>query len=516
MCGDEIGDIVDFVSPFVPPVVPTPIGPVWLPPGLPFGGPFALPRTPDLSNVDNEDNEDIRVAPTRLEELKNSSYAKDPATIILDDFTDVTFTQVHGKFETADDNVAPYNHKDWGDARSAIIEGIQNFQIQIGVLERLEDGWKGKTHDAAIANIESSYPEPTAAGNGAGVMGILVDAFANTIYATKQNIMPNKERYDAALRDFPEYADEIHEAYDNFARDVMREVYSPNIVQIAADNPAFTVGGPPGLNQQQPPPPGPDPNSLPGGGSFGGPGGGTGSLGGPGKFDPPKVPEFPVPKVPDPNKPTIPSIPPPTTPPGLGGLTDPVRAASDAAKNALGSAADAAKQAAQAGKMPNGAGQGPPEGVLGLGPKGLGGSPSGASGGKSGAGGGPARGLAGGRATGAPVTPVAARLPGAAAAGAGVGAMGPPGAGAPAAGQRGGDNAKGHQVIKALRRKKTGQHVAGEADAVVPVIGAAETPPAAENAQGDQPQQPEQQGSSVRSAQPGTHRVDHPTQVPGR
>ncbi|UHJ57569.1 hypothetical protein LT337_12770 [Mycolicibacterium fortuitum] len=146
--------------------------------------------------------------------------------------------------------------------------------------------------------------------------------------------------------------------------------------------------------------------------------------------------------------------------------------ATNAAKDAIGQAMDAAKNAAgqnPLGDMP----KGPPEGVLGLGPQGLGGA--GAAKGGGGAGGGvPLRGLPSSLPTGAPAT-AAAKMPAAATgAGAGLGAgAGSPGAGAPAAGQRAGDqNGKGHQVNKALRRKKNGKDVIGGADASVPVVGA--------------------------------------------
>ncbi len=163
----------------------------------------------------------------------------------------------------------------------------------------------------------------------------------------------------------------------------------------------------------------------------------------------------------------------------LDSLTDPTKSAMDtatnAAKDAIGQAMDAAKNAAQQnplGDMP----KGPPEGVLGLGPQGLG-AGAGAGKGAGGAGGGiPLRGMPSGLSSSAPAT-AAAKMPAAAAgAGAGLGSgAGSPGAGAPAAGQRAGDqNGKGHQVNKALRRKKNGKDVIGDAEAAVPVVGADE------------------------------------------
>ena len=191
-----------------------------------------------------------------------------------------------------------------------------------------------------------------------------------------------------------------------------------------------------------------------------------------------------------------------------------MRAATDAARNGLGPATDAAKQAADSAHKPFGSGLGdPPEGVLGLGPKGLGGSPSmGGAGGKTGAGAGTRlpHSLADGRPTGAAVTS-STRLPSTAGAiGAGPGMMGPPGAGAPTGAQRGGDNNNGHQVLKALRRKKNGQEVAGDADAVVPVLGAREKP-AKPNA--DQTDQTDPPGTDVRPVTRGAHRPEQATQV---
>ncbi|MCG7607454.1 hypothetical protein MHN83_08610 [Mycobacterium sp. CnD-18-1] len=88
----------------------------------------------------------------------------------------------------------------------------------------------------------------------------------------------------------------------------------------------------------------------------------------------------------------------------------------------------------------------------------------------------------------APATAAAKMPAGAAGAGAGLGAgAGSPGAGAPAAGQRAGDqNGKGHQVNKALRRKKNGKDVIGGADASVPVVGADEEAEQQERSPADQ------------------------------
>ncbi|MGV0744137.1 hypothetical protein [Mycolicibacterium sp. XJ870] len=202
----------------------------------------------------------------------------------------------------------------------------------------------------------------------------------------------------------------------------------------------------------------------------------------------------------------------------LDSLTDPVKSAIDSAtsagKDAAGQLADAMKNAAQGGQNPLGSGMGgPPEGVLGLGPQGLGGAGAGKGGG--GAGGGvPLRGMPSGLPTTAPATTAAKVTAPAAAAGLGAGA-GSPGAGAPAAGQRAGDqNGKGHQVNKALRRKKNGKDVIGGAEAAVPVVGADEELAQAESAPAEQPESRRRIPQRGTSWQPDSAVHTSPAQPP--
>lgn len=405
--------------------------------------------------------------------LDNVSAPKKQSNVVLEPFEGETFERVYGKFLAA--TVPCGVAEAWGDIRNKVLDETRKFDNGLAKLD-VEGGWKGHTHDAAIANVGSSLTEPVAAGDGAGAMEILVEAWSKTINSIYTHIHANWENYQSSLNAHPEFQDHVRREYNSFAQKVMLEIYEPNVRAIAENNPAFTQGGPPQVG-------GTGPGSLGGGSGFGGP----------------KIPDFGGPQVPDLSPPgrTDPS----TVPGPPDSLTDPVRAASDAAQNALGPAADAANKAAEAAKD---AGQRRlPEGVLGLGPKGLGGA--GGAGKTGGGAGARPRGLASGRPAGAPAS-MASKMPTtptrAAAAGAGIGAMGPPGAGAPAAGQRGGEGAA-HTPSKALRRKKNGQKVAGEAEAVVPVVGAPEKRPMAEANQpdqSDQTDQPDGGGGGVRAA----------------
>jgi hypothetical protein len=507
MCGPE--DLIPLIPHLPVPSVPGLPGLPIVPnlPGFPFGPGLIFPQEPDLSNV--EDKEDIKHPSTRLKELEGSGYKKDPANVIVEDFSQVEFKDVHANIQNALEPNRGHNPQDWAGVRNAIVTAIQDFQIALGTLEGLDDAWKGKTHDAALKNLEASYPEPTAAADGAGVQGILESAFLNTISATKQNIEDNWDTYDSLMKDeeYANYRDEIKNAYDTFARSVMADVYRPNIVQIGKDNPAFTAGVTLDVGDNGPGPDGPGPF---------GPGNGPGSLGAgdlpgpPGTPTMPKIPEFDRPQLPDtPQLPERPDL--PTTPPGTPTVPQSLGQPPGGPANPTG---------AGGGPQPTGANR-PPEGVLGLGPKGLrnapkGGGKGGGAGGKAGGGAGLPRGLAPGKATATPAAAVRAPVAGGGA-GAGMGAMGPPGAGAPAAGAAGRDGNKGHQVLKALRRKKTGQQVTGEAEAVVPVVGAPEKPVKPETNQPDQAarQDPPDDGG-IRTVSRGPQSTEQATRMPGQ
>ncbi|MGV9801797.1 hypothetical protein ACWDTP_27505 [Mycobacterium sp. NPDC003449] len=298
----------------------------------------------------------------------------------------------------------------------------------------------------------------------------------------------------------------------NDAVSLFDNTYNPTVQEVTTSFPILPP--PPDLKFGDPGKPGGPggPGDGPGTGPGGGPGMGNPNLGGgpsmP-KLDNPKLgnPSIDKPKIDNPSieNPNLPdtNIPDPKNPTGLDGLTDPAKSATDAAtnaaKDAMGQAMDAAKNAGQGGPPPPIGAGGPPEGVLGLGPKGLGagGVPgAGAGGGGIGKGAGgigaglPLKGMPSGIGTSAAETTAAKAPTGANGPGAGLGGgAGSPGAGAPAAGQRGDQNGKGHQVNKALRRKKNGKDVIGDAEAAVAVVGASEDDDQADGTAVEQPEQ---------------------------
>ncbi|WP_124713219.1 hypothetical protein [Mycolicibacterium nivoides] len=430
--------------------------------------------------------------------------------------------------------------KDWTEHGDTLKTTSKDFKETVN--KTIEGKWSGESAAAAEAASKqvtktSIYDFTLASDAIADRLTVLHDAFTSLrdqfpTYANDQLIEKgdfDKAKLDAKIADFNskyhidgsgylrnnddgyvtaadalKQLDEINRSIDAYQKAVQlfQNIYNPTVEAVTRNFPNLPT--PPNMKYGDPTAPG-----GPGGPtSPGGPGGGTSPFkpgGGSGikPFDKSDLDKLKTDKPTDldkykpiDQKPTDQKD--STTDPtkdALDNLKDPIKSAIDsatnAAKDALGQAMDAAKNAAGQNPLGQGLG-GPPEGVLGLGPQGLGGA--GAGKGAGGAGGGvPLRGMPSGLPTTAPVTTAAKVTAPAAAAGLGAGA-GSPGAGAPAAGQRGDQNGKGHQVNKALRRKKNGKDVIGDADASVPVVGA--------NEEADQPESAPVEQSEFRRRVP--------------
>lgn len=430
--------------------------------------------------------------------------------------------------------------KDWTEHGDTLKTTSKDFKETVN--KTIEGKWSGESAAAAEAASKqvtktSIYDFTLASDAIADRLTVLHDAFTSLrdqfpTYANDQLIEKgdfDKAKLDAKIADFNskyhidgsgylrnnddgyvtaadalKQLDEINRSIDAYQKAVQlfQNIYNPTVEAVTRNFPNLPT--PPNMKYGDPTAPG-----GPGGPtSPGGPGGGTSPFkpgGGSGikPFDKSDLDKLKTDKPTDldkykpiDQKPTDQKD--STTDPtkdALDNLKDPIKSAIDsatnAAKDALGQAMDAAKNAAGQNPLGQGLG-GPPEGVLGLGPQGLGGA--GAGKGAGGAGGGvPLRGMPSGLPTTAPATTAAKVTAPAAAAGLGAGA-GSPGAGAPAAGQRGDQNGKGHQVNKALRRKKNGKDVIGDADASVPVVGA--------NEEADQPESAPVEQSEFRRRVP--------------
>lgn len=475
MCGGVVSDAWDATTDFVESAVeyggnlatenpwlsflPLPI------PGLnPF--PFLAPFS-DFSSMDDDPYKpgsglvDLSGLPT--------DYLKKPIEIAFQMFTTVEFVNVHENMASSTPEATEGHAEIWETLANELAAAVTTFNSTLTALENGQDGLKGETATAATANIRASFNQLNEASKGSHAMVTLVPKFAEAVRKVRDWVQANIDGYNADKENWPERFPEIKKEYDAYAQGVMED-YRKNVQAVAAANPDLSGGTP-----AQPPGPA-APAGTPQNYGAGGPGG-------PGTGMPGQGSGAPV----MPTRPTSdPSLAQANPAQGQNVGQDAAKAATDAAKSATDAATDAAGQAADAaqqamekalGAIGDAAGPGGlPEGVLGLGPGGLAGANPAGGGGRGGGpnGGGagakpalaankPAAMAASTKSAGTPVTAARAGLSGAA---------GSPGAGAPAAGQRGqGADGSVHKANKALRRKKNGEDVMGDADAVVAVVG---------------------------------------------
>ena len=178
---------------------------------------------------------------TRLEEIGDGNATTSLPHVEAEDFSATTFEYVYSNMPQVPNNVAPdYLQASYG-IRQAIVDATQDFLTGLADLDSDDDQkWTGKTRDAVISNIVSSFGELGAATAGLKVQEFLVEAFENTILTTTYNIIPFGDDYNHA-KEIDETWPEMKDQYDNYARDVMQG-YADTIDLIAANNPIFTTG----------------------------------------------------------------------------------------------------------------------------------------------------------------------------------------------------------------------------------------------------------------------------------
>lgn len=416
------------------------------------------------------DDNDVRAPDTRFGELPQCPLANGGRSDVpVENFDGETFEHACQQMANASDDIAPNFTNTWQQIGKNI--GNEGFAFRQNIEKIAQSpGWKSQAAQAAIDNMQQSHKAHQAASQSANIMSILVDGFSRAINSTKHQLvdMMGHYRQDTdASRVGQSAAEDAKHGYDTYAQQILQvKVYKPVIDKIRGSHPDLSGISLPNLGGGQ---------STPVSPGFSGTGGG----GGGGGVQPSGLGSPDLPQLGNPDGPAGAG---PSGPPS-GGSGNPAQAAGQAAQqagqaaqqagqqaqNAAGQGANAAKQALD--KMLNGA-KGPgglPEGVLGLGPKGLNGAVKPGGGAGAHGGGGAARTpTAKPAAQMAPPTKAAAAVP---ASRAGASAAGGPGAGAPAAGHRGGAAGTVHKANKALRNQKNGEEVAGETEAVVPVVG---------------------------------------------
>ena len=204
-------------------------------------------------------NSDVQKFDISSEVQSITGTTQNPASVAVEDFSGVTFENMLNDFEPASGTLDNGNGGAWQQIAASIIDASDAFQESLAAQEAQKD-WVGKTHDAAIANITQSLPDLATTAEGANALGLLINAFARTIFQTQWYFLSNAQAYGSSLSLWPNETDLINQAYNSYAQDVMNTVYAPNITSIASNNPGF---GSSSQNNPSPPPADPNPNPPP-------------------------------------------------------------------------------------------------------------------------------------------------------------------------------------------------------------------------------------------------------------
>ena len=208
-----------------------------------------------------------------LGELDGNGAKVDAAPVVLENFDGMDYETIYSRMQGVSENIAPgYNDTLHGVAQQ-IVKGMEDLKDGLATLES-DGGWKGKTHDAVMANLEKSYDIPDELRKGALSLGVLSEYYSQTMSTNKHNILDQWQTYQDCLSWYPSETDTVKQYFNNFARDVMKNYYGPEINDIASHQPAVDSAATPDVGNAQ----GGDGNDD-GGGTNGGGNGGSNSGG---------------------------------------------------------------------------------------------------------------------------------------------------------------------------------------------------------------------------------------------
>lgn len=172
-----------------------------------------------------------------LGELSGNDARVQAAPVVLENFDGMDYETIRNRMMNVSENIAPgYNDTLRGVAQQ-IVKGVSDLQSRLETLES-DGGWKGKTHDAAMANLTQSYAVPEELRKGAFSLGVLSEYYSQTMSTNKHNILDQWQTYQDCLSYYPNETDTVKQYFNNFARDVMKNYYSPQINDIASHQPA--------------------------------------------------------------------------------------------------------------------------------------------------------------------------------------------------------------------------------------------------------------------------------------
>ncbi|WP_197376635.1 hypothetical protein [Mycolicibacterium baixiangningiae] len=194
-----------------------------------------------------------------LDELEANGAKVEAAPVVLENFDGMDYETIHSRMMGVSENIAPGYNDTLRDVAQQIVKGMSDLKYRLETLES-EGGWKGKTHDAAMANLLKSYDIPEELRKGALALGVLSEFYSQTMSTNKHNILDQWQTYQNCLTWYSSETDTVKQYFNNFARDVMKNYYGPQITAIAEHQPAVgsavipEVGAPPPVDPPAPPP----------------------------------------------------------------------------------------------------------------------------------------------------------------------------------------------------------------------------------------------------------------------
>jgi hypothetical protein len=195
----------------------------------------------DFKSID--DNDIIKDGKTKpagnLAELDSNGAKVEAATVLLENFDGMDYETIYNRMSDVAEDIAPGYGDTLRDVAQQIITGISDLKDQLETLES-DGGWKGATHDAAMANLLKSYDIPEELRKGALALGVLSEYFSQTMATNKHNIVGPWPAYQWCLESFPSDTDDVKKYFNDFAHDVMKNLYSPEITDIASHQPAVS------------------------------------------------------------------------------------------------------------------------------------------------------------------------------------------------------------------------------------------------------------------------------------
>ncbi|KAA0096631.1 hypothetical protein CIW49_18300 [Mycolicibacterium sp. P1-18] len=206
-----------------------------------------------------------------LTELDGNGAKVDPAPLGLENFDSMDYETIYNRMTNVAENIAPGYQDTLRGVAQQVVQGLSDMKDRLQTLEG-EGGWKGKTHDAAMANLQNSADVPAEFGKAALSLGVLSEYYSQTMSTNKHNICDQWETYQDCLSWYYTQTDDVKRYFNSFAIDVMKNYYSPEITDIAKNQPAVDATATPdvgganggdGSSTTQPQPAQDDPSLTP-------------------------------------------------------------------------------------------------------------------------------------------------------------------------------------------------------------------------------------------------------------